>query len=545
MKKTHIILAALAAVALLAPGVLSFGATPITDATLRGATTQPSGATFTASGSVTFAPGSALVVSSGASVSGLVRTLADAALTGDVTLSPGSLTLGQGVPLVVGGAATFNAGASTTTLGVSGAATLSGTLNVGGAATLASLTVAGATTLTGTSAHGGAATFNAATFAGLSTFNGGASLNSTTTLQSGRTFTRNGATTTNGTDNFTSGAALTFNSGSLFALAAGSSAVADNAANLRGLARAARYAVFEIPLGVNNRTAATNYAEFAGGSLAPISGYSYGYGFSRTDGTTAYFAADGSFVAPVAGYYFFSVGASAAGNQSVWLLRNAYPTASTPSGQTGALLASNAGNGQAGASLTWAGKLDAGDRITIGGTNATSAPNYANTQFFIARLQSDPGTEWTDFELKGSVNNFEGVAENALVYFYGSAYGAGTSTHGAIGVTKAVFFTDDTAKADHGAARKWRVQDATRSLWQQKVVDGSIIGGVVVVVPVTDIIHPHNSNLIFSYQRVSADGLEETWVPIVPKWLIVDPRPTGLSIPADNQPPPPTAWILE
>jgi hypothetical protein len=134
---------------------------------------------------------------------------------------------------------------------------------------------------------------------------------------------------------------------------------------------------------------------------------------------------------------------------------------------------------------------------------------------------------WTDFELKGSTNNFQGLADVALVYFYGSQYGDGASSHGRIGWTHSVFYTDDLAGTDHGAARQWRRQDMSRSIAAQRYSSGSRVGGVVVIVGVDDNVNPSNPNLRFVYQRVSPSLLEECWVPITPKWVGALPSEAG------------------
>jgi hypothetical protein len=149
------------------------------------------------------------------------------------------------------------------------------------------------------------------------------------------------------------------------------------------------------------------------------------------------------------------------------------------------------------------------------------APRYAVFQF---PLGLDDNM-WTDFEIKGSVNNFDGSADNALVYFYASAGSAGgTITHGAIGQTHAVYYTDDLGGKNHGAARKWRRFDGNGGIFNSMDSESSTIGGIVVVVPVDDeVINPHNGDLIFVYQRVSPTSMEEIWVPIIPQWTVVAP----------------------
>ena len=135
---------------------------------------------------------------------------------------------------------------------------------------------------------------------------------------------------------------------------------------------------------------------------------------------------------------------------------------------------------------------------------------------------------FTDFELKGSVNNFIGTGTQALCYFYGSQYGYSSSTHPQIGLTLDTFYTEDLAGTDHSAARRWRRQNPAISIFQQRANSSSRVGGVVVVVPIcpaNPMITPDNALLTFSYQYVSAGGMDENWRPILPKWLHTPPSP--------------------
>jgi hypothetical protein len=460
--------------------------TPLTDPELRGTATLATGA------SLTVPSGATLTVNAAANVNGLVRN----------PMTSGTFYIYDPASLyVMGMTRTMN-------LTVYDSASISGAMNVGG-------------------------TVN---FGGFTTFNGNTSFAGFEhTFQPGTTLFRKGTTLTTGTESFANTATLT--------LSDGSQTRAEPAAKLKGVARAARYAVFEIPVGIHNRPASTVYAEIASGNLMCIQGKAFAYGFNRTDGDSVFFDTDGSFVAPVTGYYYFSIGQTAAdGQRMLALYRNYYPTSTSL--QPVYALAANGDDVRNGASISWTGRLNAGARVVIGGYAATTTPNLPNTQFFVARLATQPAQEWTDFELKGSANNFEGLAEQALVYFYGSAYGSGVSTHGAIGNTKAVYYTDDHGKTNHGAARKWRKQNTGKSLFQQKSPYGTV-GGVIVVVPVDATINPHNPNLLFVYQRVSATATEETWTPIMPKWCIVDPRPADQAVPADSLPPPPPHWVQE
>jgi hypothetical protein len=177
--------------------------------------------------------------------------------------------------------------------------------------------------------------------------------------------------------------------------------------------------------------------------------------------------------------------------------------------------------------------LDAQGRLTIvstvsvgeGGTGGEPDERYALApRFAVFCLPLGVGgAKWTDFELKGSVNNFEGFSAEALVYFYGSQYGTQQSTHGRIGETTAVYYTDDLVGQDHGAARKWRLQDVSRSLAEQRSSYGAIIGGVVVVIPCSEVIRPTNPALRWVWQRVSPAVLEEVWVPVLPSWVVTAP----------------------
>jgi hypothetical protein len=83
----------------------------------------------------------------------------------------------------------------------------------------------------------------------------------------------------------------------------------------------------------------------------------------------------------------------------------------------------------------------------------------------------------------------------------------------------------DLSGTDHANARKWRAQDPTRSIDAQRSSSTATIGGIIVVIPVSDVINPHNPNLTFIYQRVSPSKMEEIWVPIFPKWTRTPPTP--------------------
>jgi hypothetical protein len=150
------------------------------------------------------------------------------------------------------------------------------------------------------------------------------------------------------------------------------------------------------------------------------------------------------------------------------------------------------------------------------GIIATRGPTHAIFQIPLGIN----GSQWCDFELKGSRNNFNGLAAEALCYFYGSQYGDAQSSHGRIGITEAVYFTDDLGGTDHAAARKWRKQDTSRSLYEQRQASNSVIGGVIVMVPLAGNawLNPNDTNLRFVYQRVSPSTMEEVWVPILPQW---------------------------
>ncbi|MDR0535576.1 MAG: hypothetical protein LBG65_04390 [Puniceicoccales bacterium] len=506
-------------------------ATNITDAVLKGTVAVPAPSTLTV------AAGATLIVEPGASVSGLLRDLVNPTLSGNITISGGgSLSVNSPalftMPVSIANGVLFTAGeVSFTGLSVSP-----------GTSVLAALSATDAT-FAGLAVSPGLTNLSSLTVGGEFTAEYTATLKSTLSVTGNSTFS--GYTSHNGGSGF-HGVNYHFGtdyfSGSAF-LEGGSSVSADNAAQLRGIARAARYAVFEIPLGVHNRPAFTAYAEIASGDLRQIAGYNYAYGFNRTDGDAGFFASDGSFVAPVDGYYTFSVGesrASADTRQALYL--NQYPVSGTL--DRNAALASAGDDVRNGVALTWTGRLNAGDRVVLAGPSAITTPNYPNTRFFIARLATQPAQTWTDFELKGSVNNFEGLAEQALVYFYGSAYGSLAGTHGPIGTTKAVYYTDTLGGSDHGAARKWRRASPNFSIYQQKDTNG-VVGGVIVVVPVDATINPHNPSLQFVYQRVGPARMEEIWVPITPKWLITDPRPIDQDSGSDALLPPPQYWLIE
>jgi hypothetical protein len=328
---------------------------------------------------------------------------------------------------------------------------------------------------------------------------------------------------------------------------------AEPQALLKGVARAPRYAQFFIPIGLQNGSGGggggggaqtfTAFSLWLQGTMAPITGYSQSYGVYsspqhvKNEDSYSLKMSDGRLTAPRSGIYTISVGAnSAAANRCLFLVKNQYMSSSDTTGLSAAqnnILASNGDDTGRGASLHWTGWLNAGEWVCLGATSATTTPNFTGTQIFFAQLadfstgggSGSSNNTWTDFELKGSVNNFEGNSDNALVYFYGSAGEVGgTVTHPAIGTTLAVYYTDDMGGTDHAAARKWRAKDASKSLYEQRENDNSTIVGVVVVVPIDDaVINPHNPNLTFVYQRLNPMEMEEKWMPIAPVWTVVAP----------------------
>jgi hypothetical protein len=147
---------------------------------------------------------------------------------------------------------------------------------------------------------------------------------------------------------------------------------------------------------------------------------------------------------------------------------------------------------------------------------------------------NDP--QFTDFEIKGSINNFgeSPFGGPPLCYFYGSQYGNNVGpNHGArIGLTKTVYFTDSQWGGSHDIARRWRIQLPTKSILQMRASDSSVIGGATVVVPALHLpsagaggsgLPSDNYRLSFVYQRVSPTAMEENWVPITPRWVFQDP----------------------
>jgi hypothetical protein len=140
------------------------------------------------------------------------------------------------------------------------------------------------------------------------------------------------------------------------------------------------------------------------------------------------------------------------------------------------------------------------------------------------------GAVWTEFELKGSINNFNGATGNgpALIYFYGSQYAGTTNGNGhggaQLGITANVYYTTNTG--DHTADRAWRIQPTYLSITQASAVFGGVgTNAVIVCVPIygNPEIRPNNPNLRFIYQRVSATFMEEKWMPILPRWSAVMP----------------------
>lgn len=148
----------------------------------------------------------------------------------------------------------------------------------------------------------------------------------------------------------------------------------------------------------------------------------------------------------------------------------------------------------------------------------------------------DAGTEWTDFELKGSTNNFDstGGAGSDVVYFIKS-----TDTNEWFDDIQAKVFVTDSGATD---PREWILVENDATIASQLTDANSVVRYALVFASTQTWSQgawvasdtwqfPGNTNLIWSYIRIDAVGEEvdaaarEVWNPIVPtEWRGIQPN---------------------
>jgi len=163
--------------------------------------------------------------------------------------------------------------------------------------------------------------------------------------------------------------------------------------------------------------------------------------------------------------------------------------------------------------------------IVINGNQVLAVPEIYPV--FIIPL----GDQWTDFELKGSTNNFTGVGGADLVYYYISSM-----TNGLNDDRWAIYYFTDSGASD---AREW-IQGTCNVSIASQLVDTNSIVGQVIFYPSTNTLtgvttnnsmvwqYEANTNLIWSYTRFDGVDFERDvanrviWRPIIPvQWATV------------------------
>lgn len=174
-----------------------------------------------------------------------------------------------------------------------------------------------------------------------------------------------------------------------------------------------------------------------------------------------------------------------------------------------------------------------GTDLRIDGHVTFNSPNQVRSQLDIpanpkyAVFTLDLGDNYTDFELKGTTNNWSG---GGMVWFYHSPDPQKAVIWQQIwNVRPDVYFTDSQYVKPGDAnmnQRTWRKQSATQSIAAMRSNTNSVIGSVTVVIGDTGgAISPTNRSLIFSWCRMTPTGPEadasgrSIWRTARPEWV--------------------------
>jgi hypothetical protein len=135
-----------------------------------------------------------------------------------------------------------------------------------------------------------------------------------------------------------------------------------------------------------------------------------------------------------------------------------------------------------------------------------------------------------DFELKGTVSNFgEHTPFTDLVEYYHSPDPNRYYTQGQTGPRPVVYYTWTLASD----TRRWIRQPSgtigtdinNTSIWLATSQGAGFVPAAIVVVPIDSTIRPLNQNLVWSYQRITPNGYEGIWHPVIPSWSVHAPAP--------------------
>lgn len=169
---------------------------------------------------------------------------------------------------------------------------------------------------------------------------------------------------------------------------------------------------------------------------------------------------------------------------------------------------------------TTAGTVAAGDDSRI--VNALQPGKYA---VFCIPLAT--GDHWTDFELKGTTDDF---LTDPMIFFYHSPDPAKSVIWQQVWTTRPDVYFTDSGKTGTPNRRAWIKQDATHSIVDMLADANSEVGGFIVIV--RDDLSASRPNIVWSYTLMDgatkdndASG-RDIWRPIVPIRWTNDLAPT-------------------
>ena len=154
-----------------------------------------------------------------------------------------------------------------------------------------------------------------------------------------------------------------------------------------------------------------------------------------------------------------------------------------------------------------------------GSTNyAPIAPPYA-----VIYIPLPAGSQWTDFELKASTNNFTNVTTGMVFWYHSPDPTKLIITGQRWTVRPDVYFTD-SGKTGTPNQRGWIKQNDTQSIFAMLTDANSEVGGFLIVIK--DDLSAHRDHLVFSYSLLDASTGDKdpanrgVWRPVWPQeWV--------------------------
>lgn len=141
-----------------------------------------------------------------------------------------------------------------------------------------------------------------------------------------------------------------------------------------------------------------------------------------------------------------------------------------------------------------------------------------------------PGSQWTDFELKASINNFTNDA-TGMKFFYHSPDPAKASIPGQVWTNRPDVYFTDSGKTGTPNRRAWIKQSATQSIFAMLADANSEVGGFVIVVK--DDLSAYRSQLVWSYALMDGTSTDDdpaarsVWRPAWPAQWVQGYTPPG------------------